>query len=149
MYWMMRSFHAPIFVAVAVQVLLACITILLCAALWSRDVSNGFARARLTVLLTFLVTPYGYVDDLAIYAVLLATMLHRGAPWRNAALAWLLVAPAYLPHFVLIFGVTPAPFFILAAIAFAWFDVPAGDRPTMRLIAAFFARETGPVRQAN
>ena len=67
-----------------------------------------------TVFCTLLTSPYGFIDDLAIYAVLLPTLARRDTPWRNATLAWLWLAPAFVPQFVSAYG-SATPLLLLAA----------------------------------
>jgi Glycosyltransferase family 87 len=75
--------------------------------------------AGIAAVLALLASPYGFTDDLAAYSLMLPTLTRRDTPWRNAALAWLWVAPALVPKFVAIFGFLPTPLLLLAAISLA------------------------------
>jgi hypothetical protein len=115
-FWMLRSLHAPLWAASAVQALAALGAIATCWRLWSRPAAP-LRRAGLTVLLGYFMSPYGYNDDLTIYAVILAALLCRGTPWRNAAIAWAWLLPAYMPDFCLRGGFLATPLLVVAALA--------------------------------
>jgi hypothetical protein len=83
-------------------------------------VIDPMGRVAATVFLTLLASPYGFVDDLTGYSLMLPLLARRGAPWRNMGLAVLWVAPAFVLDFVKTFGVLPAPFLVLAALMLAW-----------------------------
>jgi hypothetical protein len=119
-FWMLRSLHAPMAIAYAGQAISAGLAALACWHLWSRPADDPPRRAAATVLLTLLATPYGYNDDLAVYSVLLLTLLRRDAVWRNALLAWLGVLPAFMPRFAMTFGFLPTPLLILTALVIIW-----------------------------
>jgi len=119
-FWMLRSLRVPLAFAYAGQVISACLAAAACWRLWSRPAADPPRRAAATVLLTLLATPYGYNDDLAVYSVLLLTLLRPDALWRNALLAWLWVLPAFMPRFAMIFGFLPTPLLILTALVMVW-----------------------------
>jgi hypothetical protein len=100
-FWMARSLGASIGGTYLVQALATCL-------------------AALTVFLTLLASPYGFTDDLAVYSVLLPALARRDAPWRNAALAWLWVAPAFVPRFVAMSGFLPMPLLVIGAAGLAY-----------------------------
>jgi len=117
-FWMLRSLHVPLAGAYAGQGLAALAAGMACWRLWARGAPGAPGAPLLTVLLTYFVTPYGYDDDLAIYAVLLCTLFRRGAPWRNAALAWAYLLPAYMPMLsVRLF--LPTPLILLSVLILA------------------------------
>ncbi len=130
-FWMLRSLHAPLGMAYAGQGAISAAAALICARLWSRPTPDAARRRTLTIFLTLLASPYGFTDDLAIYAVLLPTLARRRTPWRNAALAWLWVAPALMPRCAATLGFLPTPLLLMAATALAWRSagLPAAHRP--------------------
>ncbi len=118
-FWMARSFGASLGAAYAVQGLVSVLAALAVWRLWQAPVADPARRVAMTVFLTLLASPYGFTDDLAIYSVLLPTLAVRGAPWRNALLAWLWVAPALVPKFVAVFGFLPTPLLLVSALVLA------------------------------
>ena len=86
----------------------------------ARAAVEPMRRLAMTVFLTLLASPYGFTDDLSVYSVMLAVLARRATPWRNAALAVLWVAPAFVPKFVVIFGFLPTPLMLMGAAALAW-----------------------------
>ncbi|HUW80110.1 MAG TPA: glycosyltransferase family 87 protein, partial [Acidocella sp.] len=117
--WMARSFGASLGAAYATQGLVSVLAALAVWRLWQSPVADPARRLAMTVFLTLLASPYGFTDDLAIYSVLLPTLAVRGAPWRNALLAWLWVAPALVPKFVAVFGFLPTPLLLVSALVLA------------------------------
>ncbi len=115
-FWMARSLDASIAQAWAAQGAVSALAAVAVWRWWREPVAEPWPRITATVFLTLLASPYGFTDDLAIYAVLLPTLARRDAPWRNAVLAWLWVAPAFVPLFVKKFGFLPTPLLVLAAL---------------------------------
>ncbi|MDD2705552.1 MAG: glycosyltransferase family 87 protein [Acidocella sp.] len=115
-FWMLRSLHASLPLAYAGQ---GAVSLTCALATWRLWRNNSENRLPVTVFLSLLASPYGFTDDLAIYSVLLPTLARRNTPWRNAALAWLYVAPAFIPKFVTAFGFLPTPLLLLAALCLA------------------------------
>ena len=111
-FWMLHSLHASNAAAYAGQGIVS----IACAALVWRQWEAGNTPLAATVFCTLLTSPYGFIDDLAIYAVLLPTLARRDTPWRNAALSWLWLAPAFVPQFVSAYGFLPTPLLLLAAL---------------------------------
>jgi len=119
MFWMARSLGLGLPDADAVQAGVSALAALAVAWLWRKPAADAARRITLTVFWSLLASPYGFTDDLAVYAVLLPTLARRGAPWRNAVLAGLWVAPAFVPKFVAAFGFLPTPLLVLAALGLA------------------------------
>jgi len=115
-FWMVRSLGAPLAPAFAAQAAMSAAAVLACWRLWARPAADPARRVTLTVLLTLLAGPYGFTYDLSVVSVLLAAQARRGAPWRNAALAWLWVAPGYVQRCSEHFGVLITPLLILTAL---------------------------------
>jgi alpha-1,2-mannosyltransferase len=128
-FWMLRSLDCTVSAAYLGQAVVS----LACAAL-SWRLWRGGANNRLpaTVFLTLLASPYGFTGDMAMYCTVLPLLARRGAPWRDTALAWLWVAPAFVPVFVARFGVLPTPLLLSAALLLAWQNMRclAGKTPT-------------------
>jgi len=111
-FWLLRGLHLGTLAAYAGQGLVSATCALIVWRLWS----NGETPLATTVFCTLLASPYGFTDDLAIYAVLLPTLAQRETPWRNAALAWLWVLPACAPRVFTHSGVLITPLLLLAAL---------------------------------
>ena len=113
-FWMLRSLGASLGVAYAGQGVMSLGCLFGVWRLWRGE--DGGNRLAATMFLTLLTSPYGFTDDLAVYAVLLPTLARRGAHWRNAALAWLWVAPAFVTKCVALTGFLPTPLLLGAAL---------------------------------
>jgi len=119
-FWMLRSFGVGVEAAYAGQGVISAIAVLGCWVMWRRPAAEPVRRLAMTVFLTLLASPYGFTDDLSVYSVMLAVLARRETPWRNAALAVLWVAPAFVSKFVAIFGFLPTPLLLMSAVALAW-----------------------------
>ncbi len=113
--WMLRSLHAPLALAWAGQGLVSCCAGLAGWRLW-RGKTTDPRRLACTVFLALLASPYGFTDDLAIYSVLLPGLARAHAPWRNATLAGLWLAPVFILKFVALTGMLPTPLLLVLAI---------------------------------
>lgn len=112
-FWLLRGLHLGVAAAYAGQGLISAA----CALLVWRRWRQGETPLAVTAFCTLLTSPYGFTDDLAIYAVLLPTLARRETPWRNAALAWLWVLPAFTPKLFAQTGLLITPLLLLAALA--------------------------------
>lgn len=112
-FWLLRGLHFGTSAAYAGQGLVSAACTLLVWQCWRQ----GETPLAATVFCTLLASPYGFTDDLAIYAVLLPTLAQRETPWRNAMLAWLWVLPAFAPKIFAHTGVLITPLLLLAALA--------------------------------
>ncbi len=137
-YWMLRSFHAAPGLALAGQVVVSGAVAIWLWRLWRR----GEGRADVTVMATFLTSPYGYMDDLAILSVILPTLARPGQLRRNATLAWLWVLPAYLPKFTEDTGVSLTPLVVCAALWLALNTGPARAPKAQKFFGSFFQKRT-------
>jgi hypothetical protein len=113
-FWSARSLGAGLAVAYGVQGVVALAAAGATAWLWR---GGHPQRVFVTLILTQLASPYGFTDDLAAYSVLLPALADQKTPWRNAALAWLWVAPAFVRKATLETGVLLTPLLLLAALA--------------------------------
>jgi hypothetical protein len=121
-FWTLRSLHLGTTAAYAGQGLVALLAAAGTMWLWRRpDYPN---RLFITLLLTLLASPYGYTDDLAASSILLPTLARRDTPWRNAALAWLWLAPAFIRKATLHTDVLLTPLLLLAALALCLVQIP-------------------------
>ena len=120
-FWMLRSAHASLAAAYVGQgvVSLGC-----AVASWRRWRGPAENALPATVFLTLLASPYGFTGDMAMYCAVLPLLAERGAYWRNAALAWLWVAPAFVPVFAARFGVLPTPLLLSTALVLVWVKRP-------------------------
>jgi hypothetical protein len=120
-FWMLRSLHLSVAAAYSGQgaVSLGCAG--LCWRLWRRGTDQKLVP---TLVLSLLASPYGFTGDMAMVCTVLPLLARREAPWRNALLAWLWVAPALVPWFVARYGVLPTPL-LLAAVLGLSFRPPA------------------------
>jgi len=113
-FWMLRSLRWTVADASIGQGAVS----LSCAALsWQMWRTNAKNRLAPMVILTLLASPYGFTGDMAMVCALLPALARRDAPWRNAGLAWLWVAPAFVPAFVRYCGFLPTPLLLAAVLA--------------------------------
>jgi Glycosyltransferase family 87 len=103
-FWMLRSFGVSLGAAYAGQGVVSALAALGCWVMWRGPAAEPMRRLAMTVFLTLLASPYGFTDDLAVYSVMLAVLARRETPWRNAGLAGLWVAPAFVPKYIAVFG---------------------------------------------
>jgi hypothetical protein len=112
-FWMLRSLHLSVGAAYLGQGVVS----LGCAVLsWRLWRTRAKERLPATLVLTLLASPYGFTGDMAMVCTVLPLLARRGADWRNAMLAWLWVAPAFVPDFVAHFGVLPTPLLLAAVL---------------------------------
>jgi hypothetical protein len=112
-FWMLRSLDVSVAASYFGQGLVSLFCALAAWRLWRADAKNRLAA---TIVLSLLASPYGFTGDMAMVCAVLPTLARRNAPWRNAALAWLWVAPAFVPLFVLHAGILPTPLLLLAVL---------------------------------
>ncbi|MBB5373843.1 glycosyltransferase family 87 protein [Acidocella aromatica] len=115
-FWLLRGLHLGVAAAYLGQGLVSAACVLL---VW-RHWREGEVPLAATTFCTLLASPYGFTDDLAIYAVLLPTLARRETPWRNAALAWLWVLPAFAPKLFAYTGALITPLLLLAGLALSF-----------------------------
>lgn len=120
-FWMLRSLHASLPLAAAGQAVSSTLAMLL--TIWVRrreDVSRLDALA-LTVFLSLLATPYGYVDDMVAWSLVLAA-LARARGWRIGmldVLFWMWPAVCLLMSEAT--GVLWTPLVVALAVARTWY----------------------------
>jgi hypothetical protein len=119
-FWLARSLGAAVGTAYAVQCFVLLLAVAAAWRLWRRDGADPVHRLAMTVCLTLLASPYGFLDDLVAYSVMLPMLARRDTPLVNAALALLWLAPALSVAFTHRLGFLPMPFCVLAALAIAW-----------------------------
>jgi alpha-1,2-mannosyltransferase len=96
-FWMLRSLHLSVPAAYAGQGLVSLACLGLGWVLWRRDAADKLVASAALPLLA-----------------------RAGAPWHNAALGWLWVAPAFVPGFVARVGFLPTPLLLSAVLMLAW-----------------------------
>jgi hypothetical protein len=138
-FWMCRSFGAAVPLAYALQAIAALSCAVTAWRLWWKPTADPMARVAVTVFLTLLASPYGFVDDLTGYSLMLPLLARRNAPWRNICLAILWLAPAFILTFVKTFEFLPTPFLVLAALMLARPRAPAPRKS--KVFASFFKKK--------
>jgi hypothetical protein len=118
-FWTLRSLNVPLTLAYAGQAASTAFALLACCRLWSRPAADALSRVITTVFLTFLAAPYALDADLSVFCVLLPMLFRWNAPWRNAALAWIVLLPAVMPQIDAKIGFLPTPLLILAGLGIA------------------------------
>lgn len=125
-FWMLRSLGAGLPASYAVQGLSTLASVGLTWLVWRRPHICSLDRMALTVFLTLLATPYGYVDDMVAYSVALAA-LAQARGWRIGlldALFWLW--PALCPFVFAATGMVCTPLIVALALARTWRDAGIG-----------------------
>jgi len=118
-FWMLRSLRFDLGFSYAGQALSSVLAVAAVWRVWRRPDMPMMRRLTMTVMLIPFASPYGFTDDLSVWSVMLGTLARKDTPWRNAALAWLWVAPAYTPRLVATFGFLPTPLLLVTALAIA------------------------------
>ena len=80
-FWMLRSLHAGLPAAYAVQGVCTILAMLGAAYIWQRRDLARLDQVALTVMLSLLATPYGYGDDMVAWSILLVALAERRG-WR-------------------------------------------------------------------
>ncbi len=118
-FWMLRSLHAGTELAFAGQAACSAAAMALTCWIWRRDVPRLDAVA-LTVFLSLLATPYGYVDDMVAFSVMLLALAERRG-WRIGMLDVLLMMwPALCAIVSQRTGVLLTPVVVLLAVGRTW-----------------------------
>jgi hypothetical protein len=73
-FWMLRSFGAPLTLSYTAQAIAALLSCALVWRLWQNGAGTLTERAALTVFLSLLATPYGYADDMVGWSIALAAL---------------------------------------------------------------------------
>lgn len=81
-FWMVRSFGGSVALAEVVQAVCATGAVIICFKAWRRAGTDRLALVALTVTLTLLVTPYGYITDLNGFSVMVVWLA-----WERGRLA--------------------------------------------------------------
>jgi hypothetical protein len=116
-FWMLRSCGAGVGLARAAQALAALAAVLFTWRLWRRAEIGGLDRMAGAVLLSLLVTPYGYVDDMVAYSIALAA-LAQARGWRvDLADVLFFLWPAVCPVVFARTGLLLTPLVVAAAAA--------------------------------
>lgn len=114
---MLRSFGASVAFAYPVQIFCSLVVAAVSIWVWSRPGVPAMAGVSLTVLLTLLATPYGYVDDMTAGSIMLAAMAEQRG-WKlhlTDVMFWLW--PAFCQIVSERTGMLFTPFIVMAS---AW-----------------------------
>lgn len=130
-FWMLRSLSLSVPASYAGQAMVSLGCMGLGWGLWRREAANRLVAGA---ALTLLASPYGFTGDMAMICTLLPLLARRNAPWRNAVLGWLWVAPAFVPGFVARFGFLPTPLLLLAVLGMS-FAAPVRERAVLAVQA--------------
>ena len=125
-FWMLRSFGASLPASYAVQGFATLVSVGLTWLVWRRPGTPVLDRMALTVFLTLLTVPFGYVDDMVAYSVALAA-LAQARGWRIGpldALFWLW--PALCSIVFAATGTLCTPLIVVLALARTWRDAGIG-----------------------
>jgi hypothetical protein len=131
-FWLMRSLGAGTGVAYTGQFTAFLLASAAAWRVWGDDGADPTARLAVTICLALLASPYGYTDDLVGYSVVLPMLARRDAPFTNAALALLWLAPAFGVAFAHRFGFLPMPFCIALTLLIAWRRLAAPEPKTLQ-----------------
>jgi hypothetical protein len=130
-FWMLRGLGAGIGIANAGQLAAALAAAGLTFTVWRRGIGDRFDRAALAVFLSLLATPYGYVDDMVAFSVVLAILAWR-RQWRIDLLDVLFWTwPTLCPLVYGRTGLVLTPVVVGAATARLWVRA-GGFRPVPR-----------------
>jgi hypothetical protein len=75
-------------------------------------------------------------------SVILPMLACRGSPWRNAALAWLWVLPAYIAKFTVATGILVTPLVVSAALILASNHTAPTAHRNQKFFGAFLQKST-------
>ncbi|MDE2318947.1 MAG: DUF2029 domain-containing protein, partial [Rhodospirillales bacterium] len=76
-FWMVRSFGGNLYVSYLLQAISSLLSILGTWLTWRSRSFNAEMRVAVTVMLTLMVTPYGYTDDMVAWSAVLALSAYR------------------------------------------------------------------------
>jgi hypothetical protein len=119
-FWMVRSFGGALPICYAAQGLAALAAAALTWLIWRRNSAGAVQRVAMTVFLSLLATPFGYIDDMVAYSFALAALAQL-RNWRIGpldALLWLW--PALCPIVFGWSGLLLTPLIVIAAVARNW-----------------------------
>lgn len=136
-FWMARSLGGSVAVAAMAQMLAAGLAIAWCWRAWRRyrAAADRIALVALTVCLTLLVTPYGYVNDMTGFSIMVAWLAwQRGRVEPTDILLWLW--PVLSPVVVALLHVELAPVAILLGAQRAQAALDGIGRPVAACYAA-------------
>lgn len=119
-FWMVRSLGGAVPICYAVQGLAAMAAAALTWRIWRHKAVDPVPRVAITVFLSLLASPYGYIDDMVAYSFALAA-LARLRNWRIGLLdAAFWLWPALCPIIYGWSGRLLTPLVVIAAVARTW-----------------------------
>jgi hypothetical protein len=114
-FWMLRSFLLPVPISLAGQALGALGAVVYAWTLWRQREINPVNRVAITLLLSVLISPYGFAEDLAGYSIGIVLLI-----WQRRRLeivdSILLVWPSFLPYIAIALHAELTPVFVLWAV---------------------------------
>jgi alpha-1,2-mannosyltransferase len=130
-FWMMRSLHAGVGLAGAVQMAVTALVMGFTVWLWARGRMPMLDKAALTTLLSLLATPYGYTDDMVAASALVAALAERRG-WRiglREVAFWLW--PVFCPTVSVLTGILVTPLVVVLAAWHVWGGAALRARATV------------------
>jgi alpha-1,2-mannosyltransferase len=119
-FWMLRSLHFGDGLAFGGQAASSAVAMLLTCWIWRRPEVPRLDAVALTVFLSLLATPYGYVDDMVAYSIMLLVLAERRG-WRIGMFdALFFMWPALCAIVSQKTGVLLTPVIVLLAAARTW-----------------------------
>jgi hypothetical protein len=127
-FFMARSLHASETLAWACQAITSLAAAYATARLWRRPAADPLARVAITLCLWVLLTPYGYMYDLAGFSVVMAALCLRAPNSQKPLYALLWLAAGYTGTIANLTGLITTPL-IAAAGALAIWRFPPNATP--------------------
>jgi hypothetical protein len=122
-FFMARSLHASTNLAWACQAISSLAAAYFTARIWRRPAADSQARIAITLCLWVLLTPYGYMYDLAGFSVIMAALCLRAPDSQKPLYAVLWLAAGFTGTIANITGIITTPAFAAAgALAIRYFS---------------------------
>jgi hypothetical protein len=133
-FFMARSLHAGVRAAWAVQAVSSCIAAFLIWRQWKRPAQDPVRRMALTLCLWILLTPYGYIYDLAGFSVGMAAMFMRAPDRQKPVFGLLWLLGGYTGTLAKLTGCVLMPIAAIAGVLLLygganWLDSTRSGRP--------------------
>ncbi|MDR3519982.1 MAG: glycosyltransferase family 87 protein [Acidocella sp.] len=119
-FFMARSFHADLMTAYTLQALSSAISLALTWILWRKPTKFALERVALTLCLSALISPYGYLYDLVGYTIGMAALFIRAPDSRKPIYALLWITPGYSGVIAALSGFIIMPLVVGFAAFMVW-----------------------------